>query len=141
MLRVGLSLIVAVGLWASRLPAQAPIPIPPPIQIPPPIVQKAPMAPGYLTPYPPHVLVVPYVPYEPAHHPYSDAALVPPLQPPPGKHCLQRMFNSHGMGCQANPDGTGNLHSEFRFVFGSSRWFFGESCWPNLGHHHGKYAR
>jgi hypothetical protein len=56
----------------------------------------------------------------------------PPVSPRP----LQRLLNSHGMGCASNFNnlGCGNFCSEFKFVFGSCRTFFGQSCIPNSPH-------
>ena len=49
---------------------------------------------------------------------------------------IQRLFNSHGMGCASNFNnlGCGNFCSEFKFIFGSCRTFFGQSCVPNPPH-------
>jgi len=108
-LRLGLSLMITVGFWTNRLPAQQ-----------------------YIIPPVQEVLVVPTVPYEPAYHPYVPAAFTPP-PPPPAKHFWTRYLNSCGMGCQADPWGSvGSFHSEMHFIFGSSRDYFGERCDPNL---------
>ena len=39
-------------------------------------------------------------------------------------------LNKHGLGCYAHHDqiGCSSFHSEFRFIFGSCRAFFGEPC-------------
>jgi hypothetical protein len=57
-------------------------------------------------------------------------------QPPPAPRPYQRLLNSHGMSCASNFDqaGCGNFWSEFRFVFGSCRTFFGQPCIPNPPH-------
>ena len=112
-LRLGLSLMIAVGFWPSQLPAQQ-----------------------YTIPPVQEVLVVPTVPYEPAYHPYVPPAFMPAPQPQPANHFLQRSLNSHGLCCQANhPYGCcGNFHSEMRWIFGSCREFFQERCEPNPSH-------
>ena len=93
--------MVVVGIWASRLPAQ-------------------------------EVFVVPAVPYEPALHPPYPAPFIGKLPPQPAKHLYKRALNHFDLGCQPNDwGGTGNFHSEMRWIFGSSRSFFGEPCVPN----------
>ena len=102
--RLGLSLMVVIGFWTNRLPAQ-------------------------------EVLLVPYVPYEPA------------LQPPPSypyhvrplaasDKALHRAFNKHGMCCA--DDGYYRICAGWRyeahFVFGSCNWFFGQPCEPSMAH-------
>jgi hypothetical protein len=49
---------------------------------------------------------------------------------------LQRVLNSHGMACASdfNRLGCGNFCSEFKFVFGSCRTFFGQTCEPSQPH-------
>jgi hypothetical protein len=99
-LRLGLSLMVVVSVWTTRLPAQ-------------------------------DVFVVPAVPYEPAQHPDFPAAIYPRPLPPPAKYLPTRVLNHFNLGCQADPWGTtGNVFSEARWIFGSSRSFFGEKCVP-----------
>jgi hypothetical protein len=46
------------------------------------------------------------------------------------------MLNSHGMACASNfnNSGCGNFWSEFTFVFGSCRSFFGQTCTPQPSH-------
>ena len=65
-----------------------------------------------------------------------DAPGLEPLQPPPAPRPYQRLLNSHGLGCASNFNqvGCGNFWSEFRFVFGSCRTFFGQPCIPNPPH-------
>jgi hypothetical protein len=100
-LRLGLSLMVVVSVWTTRLPAQ-------------------------------ELFVVPAVPYEPAHHPEYPPAIYPKPLPAPAKHLTTRVLNHFNMGCQADPWGTtGNFCSEARWIYGSSRSFFGETCVPN----------
>jgi len=110
-LRLGLSLMVALGFWADRLPAQTVVT----------------MTNGE------QILVVPTVPYEPAHHYPNAMPFAPRNMPGPASHHLQHLMNQHGMGCKENtPWGCcGNFHSDFRFIFGSCRSFFGENCDPN----------
>ncbi len=120
-LRLGLSLMVVVGICTSRLPAQEPLP-----------------APGnnngkiHEVEIIPELPIVPIVPYEPATHPPFGSPLVPKQAPTPGKYFYQRALNHFNLGCQADPWGAvQNFHWEMHWMFGSSRWFFGESCAPN----------
>ena len=118
-LRVGLSLMVALGFWASRLPAQTVVT----------------MTNGE------QVLVVPTVPYEPALV-YPNPSPIGPRMPPGTGPGLHRLLNQHGMACQSNwPWGScGSFHYDFNFIFGSCRWFNNENCYPNayVGHSHGQ---
>ena len=69
-----------------------------------------------------------------------DAAPVGDTAPPPrSTRPLQRLLNSHGMGCASdfNNLGCGNFHSTFKFIFGSCRTFFGEPCVPDQHHGYG----
>ena len=103
MLRLGLSLMVAVGVCTDRLPAQ--------------------------------LQVVPAVPYEPAYHPPFPSGIAERPPAPPSSRYWQGLLNRHGMGCEANRHGTcGSFHSDFRFIFGSCRDFFGERCNSNQPH-------
>ena len=79
------------------------------------------------------VLVVPTVPYEPAHQGLMPPAFAQRVPPPPPARFHARLFNSHGMGCQVNPyyPLCGNLGYELNFAFSSCRWFFDEACPPN----------
>ena len=67
--------------------------------------------------------------------PLVDTPIMEPL-PPPTPRPYQRVLNSHGMSCASNFNqvGCGNFWSEFRFVFGSCRTFFGQPCIPNPPH-------
>lgn len=49
---------------------------------------------------------------------------------------VQRSLNSHGLGCWSHHTqmGCGSFCSEFRFIFGSCRSFFGDRCIPNPPH-------
>ena len=116
-LRLGLSLMVAMGFWAYRLPAQTVM-----------------IAPGGE-----QILVVPTVPYEPARLYPGPSPFGYPPPPGPAQHRLQHVMNQHGMGCQSNyPWGAcGSFHQDFRFIFGSCRTFFGERCEPNQHLKHG----
>jgi hypothetical protein len=105
--RLGLSLMVVVGLWTNRTPAQEYY-VAPPVQ----------------------VFVVPTIPYEPDRIPYYPPPLYPRPQPP-AKHAVIRVLNHVGMACQADNFGAvGNFASEYRWMWGSSRNFFGEVCIP-----------
>ena len=106
-LRLGMSLMVVVAFWADRLPAQEP------------------------------VLIVPVVPYEPAHHPTVPPAFYVPPPPTPAPHAVGRMLNNHGINCAVNPffPACANWHYEVRFAFGSCRSFFGENCPANSNSH------
>lgn len=69
-----------------------------------------------------------------------DAAPTVDATPPQrSSRPLQRLLNSHGMACASNFNnlGCGNFCSEFKFVFGSCRTFFGQSCIPNPPHGYG----
>jgi hypothetical protein len=116
-LRLGLSLLLVVGFWSSRLPAQEPIPQPKAIP--------------NQTPQPVQILVMPSVEYAPAYVPSSPPAFALPPQYPPSDHHLKRFLNNHGMGCGVNQYPTcGNWRYEARFIFGSCRSFFNDSCPP-----------
>jgi hypothetical protein len=109
--RLGLSLMVVVGLWTSRAPAQQ-----------------------YIPPPDGPVFIVPVTPYEPEHRPYGPTELSPRPAPAPAKHAVTRVLNHYGLGCQADSFACcGSAHSEFHWVFGSCRTFFGETCYPNQG--------
>jgi hypothetical protein len=104
--RLGLSLLVAMGWWVQRLPAQAPT------------APEAPSPPARLSPAP--VL---------ASAPCCGGEAGPD-QPGPPKTLLRQALNRHGVGCYTthNVPGCGSLHSELTFIFGSCRVFFGEPC-------------
>lgn len=111
--RLGLSLMVALCLTASRLPAQTLVTAQPTVQ----------------------VMVVPIVPYEPAHHAPLPAPFIPPPAPDSAHHRIQHLLNQHGLACQSNArwGACGNLHYDCQFIFGSCRTFFNERCYPNNG--------
>src|SRR5437016_1900584 len=75
----------------------------------------------------PPTVIVPNGPVTEAIVPDSQSARVRPLQ---------KLLNNHGVGCWAHhlELGCGSFHSEFRFVFGSCRTFYGERCIPNPPH-------
>ena len=105
--RLGLSLMVVVGLWTSRAPAQE-----------------------YVGP-PGEVYVVPTVPFVPNYHVADTAPLPFPPGPPPSTSPLVRTLNFFGMACESDSFGTtGSFQSEFRWMFGSSRNWFGDRCCP-----------
>src|SRR5262245_3598590 len=101
--RLGLSLMVMIGFWTSRAPAQT----------------------VAVRPSGEQVLVVPTTPYEPAHHYPRLFNAAPPVPPGPASHHLQYLANRHGMGCQSNWNWNccGNAAFDFHFVFGSCRSF------------------
>jgi hypothetical protein len=104
MVRLGLSLMLAMGWWVQRLPAQAPAAPTP----------AAPTAPALAAPV-----------YAPAQAPCACAA--DGMTGQPGQRSrLARI----GLGCYTthNSPGCGSLHSELTFIFGSCRQFFGEPC-------------
>jgi hypothetical protein len=112
--RLGLSLMVVVGLWTSRAPAQENL-MPP--------AQECVRPPLYVT-------VAPTLAFIPDHHPYY-VPLSPPPPPCQAKHAVVRVLNHFGMGCQADSfSAVGSFASEFRWAFGSSRSFFEERCCP-----------
>src|SRR5262245_24664778 len=100
MMRLGLSLMIVLGFWANRLPAQE------------------------------MLLVVPTIPYEPAMHPPANYPYLARPQPPRSESTLHRVLNGHGMACGVDwySMPCGNFHYELNFVFGSCRYFFGDSC-------------
>ena len=100
-LRLGLSLMVLVGFWTNRLPAQ-------------------------------QIFLAPTVAYEPAHHPSIPPAYAEKAQYPPAQHMVHRVLNNHGMGCGMDPyySACSNWHYEARFILGSCRLFFSQSCPP-----------
>lgn len=59
-----------------------------------------------------------------------------PQQIPQQKRTFHQWMNDHKLCCDAHFDriGTGNFHSEMTFIFGSSRTFFGEPCFPKPQH-------
>jgi hypothetical protein len=100
-LRLGMSLMVVVGFWTNGLRAQ-------------------------------EILVVPTVPYEPDQHERAYLPLGLRPQPRPADHLARRLLNSHGLGCQDDSYATcGSWRYEARFIFGSCRAFFDQSCAPN----------
>jgi hypothetical protein len=101
MVRLGLSLIVAMGWWVQRLPAQDP-PAPPP----------APCCPGAAP-------VLEPGPAGEAAHPERNGLLTR-IANRHGMGC----YSTH------DSPGCGSLHSELTFIFGSCRSFFGEPCQP-----------
>ncbi len=80
---------------------------------------------------PPYVVVAPTIPFIPEYHPYYPPFLSPPQHPAPAKHAVVRTLNHFGMACQADSfRSVGSFNSEMRWLFGSSRSFFGEGCCP-----------
>lgn len=57
----------------------------------------------------------------------------PQMPPPPAAHPL---LNQHGYACDSSLNwyGCGGLRSQWDFVFGSCRTFFGEPCVPRVPH-------
>lgn len=132
---LGLSLMVVVGLWTNSVPAQEPVP--PPISTPGPMPAPAPtqgyFAPpeGYLNLPPGQVFVVPTTPYEPAPVPYFPSPITPRPVGPRAPHLSTRILNHYGVGCQYDSFAAcSSFRSEMRWMFGSCRAFFGETCYP-----------
>src|SRR5262245_57767044 len=73
MLRLGLSLMIVLGFWTNRLPAQD------------------------------HLLVVPTIPYEPLMHPPTPAPFGPRSPGLTATNPLHRTLNNHGMACGIDP--------------------------------------
>ena len=122
-LRMGLSLIITIGVWAG--PSAAQPPLPPGVSMP-----VGPLPAIYL-PGQTGLVIVPAVPYEPAYHPPYAPGFAAKEQPAPSPYPVHRMLNQHGMGCTANYWGAcTNLTFNTRFVFGSCRDFFGDRCAP-----------
>jgi hypothetical protein len=120
--RLGLSLMVAVGLWTNRAPAQERV-MPPAHEygVPPKDCVMPPL----------QIVVVPTVPFIPDYRPVYPPPLYPPPPPCLAKHAVVRTLNHFGMGCQADSfSSVGSFQSEFRWAFGSSRTFFGDRCIP-----------
>ena len=99
--RLGLSLMLAMGWWVQRLPAQAPVAPPP-------------AAPAQ-------------APCCGASAIDGVTGMPDPTVP---RSRFQRALNRCGLGCYTthNVPGCGSLHSELTFIFGSCRQFFGEPC-------------
>ena len=59
-----------------------------------------------------------------------------PGYPPPSSRPFLRCLNSHGLGCWSHHTvmGCGSFHSEFGFIFGSCRYYFGDRCIPQPPH-------
>ncbi len=107
--RLGLSLMVVVGMWTNRTPAQQ-------------TNREA----------APEVLLMPAAKYEPGHQPNFGMPFVPKTHPQSANHAVRRTLNNHGLGCENDSffAGCANWRYEARFIFGSCRSFFGESCPP-----------
>ena len=104
LLWLGLSLIVAMGSWVRPLPAQQPItPVPTPV--------PATLAAGVGC---------------------ASCAANQANGQPQGRHgAVFQWFQRHGYGCGADPDmSCASPCQDWRFVFGSCRSFFGETCNP-----------
>jgi hypothetical protein len=104
-IRLGLSLMVVVGFWTNRLPAQDIFVVP-------------------VTPYAPA-----YHPYSP------PAFFSPPPPPPANhglKQCLNK-YGMHCTVDPFYPV-CGNWRYEANFIFGSCRYWMGEGCAPIPGH-------
>ncbi|MBI1830070.1 MAG: hypothetical protein HYR84_01305 [Planctomycetes bacterium] len=97
--RLGLSLMIVVGFWSNGALAQ-------------------------------EIMLVPSIQYEPARHGPATYPLSPRSEPAPADHALRRMLNNHGVGCKTDlfsPVCTDFRH-EWRFAFGSCRYFFDQQC-------------
>jgi hypothetical protein len=136
----GLSLMVVVALAINRAPAQEPVPPPIPEPLPAPMPGYVTPPPGYINLPPGQVFVVPTTPYEPAPVPYFPSPITPRPVAPPAKHLATRVLNHYGMGCQYDSfAAVGTFHSEMRWLFGSSRVYFGETCHPPQYHGDWRY--
>src|ERR1051325_6622866 len=100
-LRLGLSLMVLVGFWTNRLPAQQVF-----------VVPTTPYAPAY-HPYAPPAFAQP-MPPPPADHPVMRIL---------NQHGM-------GCGVDPFYANCGNLRYEMNFMFGSCRSWMGEACPP-----------
>ena len=122
MIRLGLSLVLAVSWGAGRLPAQSP---------------------NYNPGTPPPPVYAPGIP--PAEVAPREPTLRTLLPTPaisndgPAAHATKSTFwhlhecaNKHGMCCSTNVDspGCGNFRTHFVFHFGSCHEWFGEACNP-----------
>lgn len=114
-LRLGLSFMIALGAVVGRSSAQAPtLPSILPVEV------------GPATPL--------------------GALLARPPMPQPDNISKTRAcLNRHGVFCASNLDwyGCGGIRSQYDFVFGSCRTFFGEPCVPKekrQGHSGGQAA-
>jgi hypothetical protein len=81
------------------------------------------------------------VPAQPAPLPAAPATTLvgedaAPAPDPSRNRPVQKVLNSHGMGCASNFNqlGCGNLCSQLTFMFGSCRTFFSQTCVPNPPH-------
>src|SRR5687767_7081211 len=99
--RLGLSLMVLVGMWTNRLPAQEIFVVP-------------------TTPYAPA-----HHPYSPPA--YAQPIAPPPAKNLITRTLNQHGI---GCGVDPFYPNCGNLRYEAYFVFGSCRWFMAESCPP-----------
>jgi hypothetical protein len=111
-LRLGLSLIVAVGCGWTRLEAQEP---------------RVPMIVDYAP-----VETAPAMEPQPAHRGIRLASWPLFGRPAP----VREQLNQHGYGCQSQLDwyGCGGWRQQLTFVLGSCRSFFGEPCMPGVPH-------
>jgi hypothetical protein len=111
-LRLGMSLIVMIGVWPNPVPAQEYLHFPKPSEW-------------------PEVLVIPTLFWEPDLHPPYPLTLEAAPPPPPSQKLCRRLFNHFGMACGVNEDIIGgNVFEHTHLVYGSSHDFFREPCAP-----------
>jgi hypothetical protein len=104
--RLGLSLIVVVGFWANRLPAQEVLVVP-------------------LVPYEPALQPPPSFPFSPRPRPAPAPSAV--------HRCMNK--HGVGCAADPYYPTCGSCHYEWNFAFGSCRWFFDQPCIPGHGHY------
>jgi hypothetical protein len=116
-IRVGLSLLVAVGWWVQKLPAQTP---PAPL---PPVVNQPACPPDPLAALPPVV-----------NQAASPAVALTPIDSstPTFRQRLKQVANKYGRCCSSDMNNPGCMgpRAELQFIFGSCRYWFGEPCLP-----------
>jgi hypothetical protein len=112
-IRVGLSLMIALGWWAQRLPAQTPVIR---AQAGPAVVQPAPVEVG-----------VPVESSVSAHGPIVTRLLAPINHLGDAGTAVAKRF---GMCCKSTIDhpGCGSAREHLVFTFGSCHAWFGEGC-------------
>ena len=109
--RLGLSLMVIVGFWTNRLPAQELFVVP----------------------------AVPYAPAH--HPPSAPAYAPPYMAPPAKHGVTRVLNqHGMCCGVDPFSPACGNLRYELNFIFGSCRWWMQEPCYPNQPLFGGKHG-